>query len=85
MNEIKLTRNDILFNYWAYQFPKLTELDLELAKQRGLLRLYTPLLFETDDVLLMGSWGNLLKFMGEIGYEINHDYMTYLGRDKEEK
>ena len=78
-------RNDLLFNYWAYIFPKLTNADIDKAdSDYGLKILFTPCLDFRENTVLMGTWNNLLDYMNYLGYDINHDYMIYLGRDKKE-
>ena len=81
---MELTRDDLLFGYWAYVFPKLTSKDIKNADRYGLKELRTPLVDLTQDTVLMGTWNNLLDYMSNyLGYDISHDYMIYLGSDKE--
>lgn len=87
MENYNYNRNDLLMNYWAYIFPKLNEKDVGKAdRDYGLKVLYTPCIDFRENTVLMGTWNNLLGYMSDyLGYDINHDYMIYLGKDKEAK
>ena len=85
-----MTRDEILYNYWAFVFPHLNNKDLKKATEYGLKELRTPFIFKegddltTVDTLLMGTWNRLLDYaIDYLGYDIDIENMIYLGKDRE--
>ena len=89
MENYNYNRNDLLFNYWAYIFPKLTNADIDMAdREYGLKVLFTPCLDFKEYTALMGTWDNIVSFIienyGEDSFE-KIGQIVYLGKDKEAK